>query len=93
MAGKHKERIGKVVSDKMEKTVVVEVEFATRHPLYQKTIRRSVKYKAHDEKNECKVDDQVRIVETKPFSSGKRWRVDEIVRKGEAVDIKPKEVA
>jgi len=74
-------RVGRIVSDKMDKTVVVAVEQAIRHPLYGKTIRRSVKFKAHDELNECSVGDRVRIMETRPISKDKRWRVMEIIEK------------
>ena len=77
----------------MDKTVVVAVATLKRHPLYKKAIRRAVKYKAHDENNECKVGDTVRIVETRPLSKQKRWRVAEIITKGEVVEIKPKEIA
>jgi len=71
----------------------VAVETPKRHPLYKKTIRRVVKYKAHDENNECKVGDKVRIVETRPLSREKRWRVVEIITKGEVVEVKPEEIA
>jgi len=93
MAGKHKERLGRVISNKMEKTVLVEVEESENHPLYHKSIRKSVKYKVHDEKKECKVGDVIKIIETRPLSKEKRWRVGEIVIKGEVVDIKPTEIA
>jgi small subunit ribosomal protein S17 len=93
MAGEHKVRLGRVVSDKMDKTVVVEVEFAAHHPLYHKTIKKTVKYKAHDEKKESKVGDVVKIIETRPLSHDKRWRVAEIVVKGEVVEVKPTEIA
>jgi small subunit ribosomal protein S17 len=89
---KQKVRLGQVVSDRMDKTVVVEVSGPKRHPLYKKTIRRVVRYKAHDEKNECRVGDKVRIVETRPLSREKRWRVAEIVTKGEVVEISPEEI-
>ena len=92
MEGKRKTRFGKVVSDKMDKTVVVVVETPKRHPLYKKTIRRAVKYKAHDEKNQCRTGDTVRIVETRPLSKDKRWRVAEILSKGEVAEIQPKEI-
>jgi len=92
MEEKRKTRFGKVVSDKMDKTVVVAVDTPKRHPLYKKTIRRIVKYYAHDEKNQSKVGDTVRIVETRPTSKLKRWRVAEIVTKGEVADIKPQEI-
>jgi small subunit ribosomal protein S17 len=93
METKRKTRLGFVVSDKMNKTVVVAVETPKRHPLYKKTIKRVVKYKAHDEGNECKVGDKVRIVEVRPLSKDKRWRVVEIVSKGEVVEVKPEEIA
>ena len=76
-----KERIGIVVSDKMDKTVVVLVSDKRKHPLYKKTITMSKKYKAHDEANECGVGDTVRIVETRKLSKSKNWRVAEIVEK------------
>jgi len=74
-------RVGVIVSDKMDKTVVVAVEQAVRHPLYGKTMRRSVTFKAHDELNECNVGDRVRIMQTRPISKQKRWRVMEIIEK------------
>lgn len=76
-----KTRVGQVVSDKMEKTVVVAVERLVRHPLYGKILKRTEKYKAHDEANECKPGDKVRIMETRPLSRDKRWRVVEIIEK------------
>jgi small subunit ribosomal protein S17 len=93
MAGEHKVRLGRVVSDKMDKTVVVEVQVAAHHPLYHKTINKAVKYKAHDENKESKVGDIVKITETRPLSRDKRWRVSEIVVKGEVVEVKPAEIA
>lgn len=92
MEEKRKMRIGRVISDKMDKTVTVAVDTPKKHPLYKKTIRRVVKYKAHDEKNECKTGDAVRIVETRPLSKDKRWRVAEIITKGEVAEIKPEEI-
>ncbi len=88
-----KTRIGRVVSDKMNKTVVVAVETSKRHPLYRKIMRRAVKYKAHDEQNACKEGDVVRIIETRPLSREKRWRVSEIITRKEAVEIKPDEIS
>ncbi|ALP89058.1 MULTISPECIES: 30S ribosomal protein S17 [Clostridium] len=76
-----KKRIGRVVSDKMEKTIVVAVETKVRHPLYGKTINRTTKFKVHDEKNEAKINDRVSIMETRPLSKDKRWRLVEIVEK------------
>ncbi|MFC1901919.1 30S ribosomal protein S17 [Chloroflexota bacterium] len=93
MEGQRKIRVGRVVSNKMEKTVVVAVDTPWRHPIYKKTVRRAVKYKAHDEKNQCRLGDTVRIAETRPLSKEKRWRVAEIVTKGEVADIQPKEIA
>jgi small subunit ribosomal protein S17 len=78
-----KTRRGVVVSDKMDKTVVVRVERLMKHPQYHKTIRRSNKFKAHDEQNACREGDIVEIVETRPLSKDKRWRVTNIVRKAE----------
>ena len=92
MEGKRKTRLGRVVSDKMDKTVVVAVETPRHHPLYRKTIRRAVKYKAHDKNNECRLGDVVKIVETRPFSREKRWRVAEIITKGEVAEVQPKEI-
>lgn len=76
-----KVRVGKVVSDKMEKTIVVAVEEYVKHRIYGKTIRRTVKFKAHDEQNEAKIGDTVRIMETRPLSKDKRWRLVEIIEK------------
>jgi small subunit ribosomal protein S17 len=92
MENKRKIRFGKVISDKMQKTVVVAVDTPWRHPLYKKNIRRAVKYKVHDEKNQCRTGDTVRIEETRPLSREKRWRVAEIITKGEVADIKPEEI-
>lgn len=78
-------KVGRVVSDKMEKTVVVAVDRLKPHPLYKKTIRITKKFHAHDEANECKIGDVVRIGETRPLSKTKRWEVVEIVTKGEEV--------
>lgn len=76
-----KTRIGMVVSDKMDKTVVVAIQDNVKHPKYGKVIKRTVKFKAHDEKNECAVGDKVSIMETRPLSKEKRWRVVEIIEK------------
>ena len=76
-----KTRIGKVVSDKMDKTIVVAIEYNVKHPLYKKIINRTVKLKAHDEKNECGIGDRVLVMETRPMSKDKRWRVVEIIEK------------
>ena len=74
-----KERVGTVVSDKMEKTVVVAVENRFPHPIYKKTVSRTTRYKVHDEDNRCHVGDRVRITETRPLSRSKRWKVAEIM--------------
>jgi small subunit ribosomal protein S17 len=76
-----KTRVGKVVSDKMDKTIVVGIETLVRHPLYGKSIKRTTKFKAHDENNECKIGDKVKIMETRPLSKDKRWRLVEIIEK------------
>ena len=78
---RRKARLGTVVSDKMEKTVVVQVTDRKSHPLYKKVIQRRVRFKAHDEGNECRIGDLVRIMETRPLSRDKRWRVVEVVEK------------
>ena len=79
-----KERVGTVVSDKMDKTVVVAVENRFPHPIYQKTVSRTKRYKAHDEDNTCKVGDRVRITETRPLSRTKRWSVAEVLNNSSA---------
>ena len=76
-----KTRAGRVVSDKMDKTIVVAVEDRIRHPLYKKIIKNTYKLKAHDEKNECAVGDRVLVMETRPLSKDKRWRLVEIIEK------------
>jgi small subunit ribosomal protein S17 len=81
-----KSKIGRVVSDKMQQTVVVAVEHLRRHPIYRRTLRRTRKFKAHDEANTAKIGDVVRIVETRPLSKEKRWRVAEIIKKGGQLD-------
>ena len=76
-----KTRVGVVVSDKMHKTIVVSIKERVKHPLYQKTVNRTKKLKAHDEKNECGIGDTVMVAETRPLSKDKRWRVVQIVEK------------
>ena len=78
---RRKVKVGTVVSDKMDKTVVVAIEDFVRHPLYGKAVKRTKKVKAHDENNECGIGDTVRIMETRPLSKDKRWRLVEIVEK------------
>ena len=76
-----KTRVGVVVSDKMDKTIVVAVRDSVQHPLYKKIMKRTVKFKAHDEKNECGVGDRVEIMETRPLSADKRWRLVRVIEK------------
>ena len=76
-----KTRVGIVSSDKMDKTIVVSIEDSVKHPLYKKVIKRTVKFKAHDENNECGVGDKVEIMETRPLSKDKRWRLVRIIEK------------
>ena len=76
-----KTRVGKVVSDKMDKSVVVAIEDNVKHPLYKKIIKNTVKFKAHDENNECGIGDRVVVMETRPLSKDKRWRVVDIIEK------------
>ena len=76
-----KTRVGKVVSDKMDKTIVVAIADSVQHPLYKKIIKRTYKLKAHDENNECRVGDTVEVMETRPLSKDKRWRLVEIIEK------------
>lgn len=76
-----KTRTGKVVSDKMDKTIVVAVENHVKHPLYKKIVKKTYKLKAHDENNECRVGDTVKVMETRPLSKDKRWRLVEIMEK------------
>ena len=78
-----KKRIGRVVSDKMEKTIVVAVETKVRHPLYGKTVNKTTKFKVHDENNEAKINDRVSIMETRPLSKDKRWRLVEVMEKAD----------
>jgi small subunit ribosomal protein S17 len=87
--GRRKVRVGRVVSDKMDKTVVVAVETLVRHPLYQRTVRQTKKVKAHDAENTCRVGDKVRIMECRPLSKEKRWRVVEIIERGKRFDVVP----
>ncbi len=76
-----KTRTGKVVSDKMDKTIVVAIEDSVQHKLYKKVIKRTYKLKAHDENNECKIGDKVKVMETRPLSKDKRWRLVEVIEK------------
>lgn len=76
-----KTRVGLVVSDKMDKTIVVAIEDSVQHPLYKKVMKNTYKLKAHDENNECKVGDKVKVMETRPLSKDKRWRLVEVIEK------------
>lgn len=89
---RRKVRFGRVVSDKMDKTVVVAVEWQQRHPIYKKAIRRRTRLKAHDEQRQCRPGDYVRIVETRPLSRTKRWRVAEILSRQEIAEVQPEEI-
>jgi len=92
MAGQRKSLTGTVVSDKMDKTVVVVVESTTRHRIYHKIMKRSRRFMAHDDRFEAKPGDIVRITETRPLSRHKRWRVAEVVQRGEVAEIAPREI-
>jgi len=92
METKRKTRVGQVLSSKMDKTVVVVMEITKHHPLYRKAIKKAVKYKAHDAKNECSEGDTVRIIETRPLSKEKRWRVAEIITRKRVVEVRPGEI-
>ncbi|MGI6513022.1 MAG: 30S ribosomal protein S17 [Syntrophomonadales bacterium] len=83
--GQRRVKIGKVVSNKMDKTVTVRIDSVVQHSLYRKTIRRSKKYKAHDENNQCNIGDLVKIMETRPLSKHKRWRVVEVLEKAKTL--------
>ena len=78
-----KVKIGKVISNKMDKTIVVAIEYSTKHPLYGKVVKRTYKLKAHDEENVCAIGDKVKVMETRPLSKDKRWRLVEIVEKAQ----------
>ena len=79
--GFRKVRIGEVVSNKMDKTIVVKIEDSVKHPIYKKIVKRTIKFKAHDENNECGIGDRVEIMETRPLSKDKNWRLVKIVEK------------
>jgi small subunit ribosomal protein S17 len=87
MQGKRRTKVGHVVSDKMDKTVVVSVERLRRHPVYKRVVRLSSKFKAHDEENNARVGDTVRIEESRPLSRDKRWRVVEIIARGSSEEM------
>jgi len=92
METKRQEKVGIVTSNKMQKSVVVTVDRQTTHPLYKRVVRRSIKFMAHDEKNESRVGDTVRIRETRPLSRSKRWRVVQIIAKAAQVTPLPESV-
>jgi small subunit ribosomal protein S17 len=92
VAGRQKSLIGTVVSDRMEKTVIVAVETTTRHRIYHKIFKRTKRYMAHDDRLGAKPGDQVRILETRPLSRHKRWRVAEVIQRGEVAEVQPKEI-
>jgi small subunit ribosomal protein S17 len=85
--GKYKSKVGTVISDKMDKTVVVDVIQIKKDPRYKKAVKRNTKFKAHDENEQCKVGDKVLIIETRPVSKTKRWRVSRIIEHGIQIDI------
>ena len=89
---RRKIRVGRVVSQKMEKTVVVSVEWSQPHRIYKKNVKRWNKFMVHDEENSCNLGDTVRIVETRPLSKTKRWKVTEIIQKGDVAEVQPGEI-
>ena len=89
---RRKVRVGKVVSDKMDKTAVVAYEWSQPHPIYKKAVRRRTKFYAHDPENECSLGDTVRIVESRPHSKKKRWKVAEILSSIEIAEVQPEEI-
>jgi small subunit ribosomal protein S17 len=92
MKKQRKIRTGRVISDKMDKTVIVQVETRRRHPRYKRVVTYRAKFKAHDDANTSSIGDLVRIVETRPVSKDKRWRVTDILAKAEVIEIKPAEI-
>ena len=89
---RRKIRVGRVVSQKMDKTVVVSVEWSQPHRIYKKNVKRWNKFVVHDEGNSCNLGDTVRIVETRPLSKTKRWKVTEIIQKGDVAEVQPGEI-
>ena len=89
---RRKVRIGQVVSDKMDKTVVVVYEWSLPHPIYKKAVRRQTRFNAHDPDNQCRIGDTVRIVETRPISKTKRWKVAEVISSREIDELQPEEI-
>jgi len=89
---RRKVRIGRVVSDKMDKTVVVVYDWSRPHPIYKKAVRRQTRFNAHDPDNQCKIGDTVRIVESRPISKTKRWKVAEVLSSREIAEVQPEEI-
>ena len=92
MLKNRKTRVGRVVSDKMDRTVVVAVETAKQHPLYRRVVRHMRRIKAHDEENVCRMGDIVRLMESRPISKDKAWKVVEVLTKGDVAEVKPTEI-
>ena len=90
---RRKVRVGRVVSDKMDKTIVVSVEWSQPHRVYKKNVKRWNKFMVHDQDNSCNLGDTVRIVETRPLSKTKRWKVAEVIQKGDVAELQPWEIA
>ena len=90
---RRKTKVGKVIGDKMDKTVVVSVEWRQPHRIYKKNVRKWSSFKVHDHGNVCNVGDTVRIIETRPLSKTKRWKVAEIVQKGDVADLQPEDIS
>ena len=89
---RRKVRVGRVVSDKMDKTVVVLYAWSRPHPIYKKAVRRQTRFNAHDPDNQCRIGDTVRIIETRPISKTKRWKVEEIISSREIAELQPEEI-
>ena len=90
---RRKTKVGKVIGDKMDKTVVVSVEWRQPHRIYKKNVRKWSSFKVHDQGNACNVGDTVKIIETRPLSKTKRWKVSEIVQKGDVADLQPGDIS
>ena len=90
---RRKTKVGKVIGDKMDKTVVVSVEWRQPHRIYKKNVRKWSSFKVHDQGNVCNVGDTVRIIETRPLSKTKRWKIAEIVQKGDVADLQPGDIS
>tara|TARA_B100000676_G_scaffold295464_1_gene334698 strand:+ start:214 stop:504 length:291 start_codon:yes stop_codon:yes gene_type:complete len=90
---RRKTKVGKVIGDRMDKTVVVSVEWRQPHRIYKKNVRKWSTFKVHDQDNACNVGDTVRIIETRPLSKTKRWKISEIVQKGDVADLQPGDIS